>query len=185
MASRGVSDAAVKAATGKDWAGWFALLDGANATAMSHAQIAAYLGREQGVSSWWSQMVANCYERERGLREKHQMPNGYQVSVSRTMETPLARLYEAWSDSASRDRWLAEGALVVRKATPEKSVRLTWVDGRTSVEAYFYPKGVARSQVTVQHSKLASAGDGERMKAYWREALDRLQQHFGKGGPSG
>lgn len=181
IASRGVSDAAVKAATGKDWAGWFAVLEAVNAVTMSHTQIAAYLSREQGVSGWWSQTVANGYERERGLREKHQMPSGYQVSVSRTMGVPLARLYKAWSDPDSRSRWLSEESVVVRKATPEKSVRLTWIDGHTSVEVGFYPKGDARSQVTVQHSKLASAAAGERMKAYWKEALGRLERSLGLG----
>ena len=80
----GVSDAAVQAKTGKGWQEWFALLDAAGARQMSHKEIAARLYDQLGCPDWWSQMVAVGYEQERGLREKHQTPAGYQVSASKT-----------------------------------------------------------------------------------------------------
>jgi hypothetical protein len=40
-------------------------------------------------------------------------------------------------------------------------MRITWPDGRTSVEVMFYEKGKAKCQVTVQHKKLSTAAAGE------------------------
>ncbi len=46
--------------------------------------------------------------------------------------------------------------------------------GKTSVEVRFYGKGNSRSQVVVQHGKLANSTQAARMKAYWKSALERL-----------
>jgi Activator of Hsp90 ATPase homolog 1-like protein len=168
-----VSDEAVQAKTGKTWKEWFALLDRAGAKKMSHTAMAAYLYDELGCPGWWNQMVAVSYEQERGLRDKHERPDGYSISRSKTLATPVERLYEAWEDAKQRSRWLKE-KIVIRKGTPSKSMRITWSDGATNLEVNFYAKGDGKSQVTVQHSKLADTKAAERMKAYWGEALERL-----------
>jgi uncharacterized protein YndB with AHSA1/START domain len=170
-----VSDAAVKAATGNTWDEWFAILDAAGAAGMSHKQIVAVLREQHSVPDWWTQMVTVQYEQERGLRQKHEKPEGFQVSANRTMAAPVAAAFGAWTDEATRRRWLPDPGFTIRKATPEKSLRITWVDGRTSVEALFYAKGEAKTQVSVQHSNLPDAAAAEAMKAYWGEALDRLK----------
>lgn len=73
-------------------------------------------------------------------------------------------------------RWLPDGmAMKVRKASANKCIRMTWIDGETSLEVYFWQKGPAKSQVVVQHSKLADAKQVERKKAYWSSALQRLR----------
>ena len=51
-----MADAAVAAATGRDWAGWKDRLDSRGAADMPHAEIARLLHAE-GVPHWWSQMV--------------------------------------------------------------------------------------------------------------------------------
>jgi hypothetical protein len=53
-------------------------------------------------------------------------------------------------------------------------MRVTWPDG-TSVELYFVAKGEAKSQVAVQHGKLADRASADRMRAYWAERLAALQ----------
>lgn len=170
-----IGDAAVKARTGKNWAQWFAVLDAAGARKMSHSQIATYLYEKQGCAGWWNQMVAVGYERERGLREKYQKPSGYAISVSKTVAVPLGRLYASWQDGKARGRWLPNSAWTIRKATRNKSMRITWADGRTSLEVNFYAKGARKSQVAMQHNKLADAKAAERMKTYWAKALERLK----------
>jgi uncharacterized protein YndB with AHSA1/START domain len=170
----GISAEAVRARTGRTWAEWFAVLDRAGAKKMTHQQIVAYLHGQHGVGSWWQQMVTVGYEQARGLREKHETPRGYQVSVSKTFGIPVTRLYRAWKDKAARLRWLPETALTIRKATPNKSLRITWAKGETNVEVNFYIKGASKSQVTVQHNKLPSLRQGERMKAYWAGRLAAL-----------
>jgi len=79
------------------------------------------------------------------------------------------------NDSKTRAKWLKEPGIVVRKATTDKSMRITWADGRTNVEISFSPKGEGKSQITIQHNKLSDAQGGERMKAYWGDKLDALK----------
>ena len=178
-----IGDAAVQARTGKKWAEWFNILDDAGARKMNHQEIVAYLGgcrdrtpeSRYQLSPWWTQMVTVAYEQARGMREKHQRPEGYQISGSKTVGVSVSALFRAWQDEKARNRWLGEKSLVIRKATANRSMRITWSDRKTSVEVNFYPRGESKSQVTVQHSKLPDAKAAERMKAYWAKALDRLK----------
>ena len=110
----------------------------------------------------------------RGLREAHQKTDGFTANASKTLGVPLAVLYDAWADEGKRAAWLGEVGLTVRKATPDKSMRLTWGDGST-VDVGFYTKGEAKSQVAIQHSKLPDAEISARLKVFWSAALDRLK----------
>ena len=177
MGKARMSDAAVKAKTGRDWQQWFSILDRVGATKMSHKEMAEYLYDKQGVPGWWSQMIAVTYEQERGLREKHERPDGYSVSASKTFDVPLGTLYKYWSNEKLRSKWLKD-EFIIRKATKDKSMRITWSD-KTSVEVNFYKKGESKSQAAVQHSKLANAKQVERMRSYWKAALARLQDALG------
>lgn len=173
------SDEAVRSKTGKTWPEWFALLDAEGARTKNHQEIAAILREKYGVGPWWQQQVTVVYEQSRGLRDKHQTPTGFQVSVSRTLNAPVATIFKAWQETRARARWLVAPGLVVRKATPDKSLRLTWIDGKTSVDVELYPKGEAKTQVVVQHTKLPNAAAVKRQKAYWAEALAQLKEQVG------
>lgn len=175
-ADPGISDEAVQAKTGKNWAEWFALLDAADAMKLSHKEIAAYVHDVLHCPPWWSQMVTVGYERVRGLRDKHEAADGYQMSASKTVPVPVESLYQAWDDPRARKRWLPGAKFTVRKATPNKSLRITWGDGVGSVEVLFYAKGPDKSQVSVEHRKLADADAVAQMKAYWGQALERLKE---------
>src|SRR5688572_13732316 len=52
-----VSDEAMRRATGKSHAEWFALLDAWGATRHMHTEIAQWLSQSQGVPGWWTQSV--------------------------------------------------------------------------------------------------------------------------------
>jgi len=170
-----MSDEAVKAKTGKAWKEWFDILDKAGGRKMSHKEIVKYLSAEQGVGPWWQQMVTVTYEQQTGRRAQHEKPDGYQISVSRTVGAPLTKLFDAFGTQKTRDKWLQEDGLVERTATKNKSMRATWNDRKTTLEINFYPKGDEKSQVVVQHSKLPDAKSAAKMKRYWGEALDRLR----------
>ena len=174
-----MSDKAVKAKTGKTWDQWFAILDKAGAKEMSHKEIVKFLNSKHDVGPWWQQTVTVTYEQARGLRDTHEKPGGYQISVSRTVNVPLANLYKVVANEKSRSSWLSEDGLVVRKATANKSLRVTWKDGKSSLEINFYPKGDGKSQVVVQHSKLPDAKAAAHMKIFWGKALDRLRESLG------
>ena len=78
----GISSAAVKKATGKTWREWLALLDKAQADKLPHKDIARWLQEKHRLADWWGQMVTVGYEQARGLRLKHQKPDGFEISVA-------------------------------------------------------------------------------------------------------
>lgn len=170
----GVSNDAVRVRTGRSWSEWLAILDAAGARAMNHKQIVAVL-RRYNIGGWWQQMVTVAYEQARGLRKKHQRPEGFEVSASKTLAVSGAEAFRAWKDEKARARWLGNVALIVRKATPGRSLRLSWSDG-TSVSVDFYPKGTGKCQVTVQHAKLADEKTALRMKAFWAKRQQQLKE---------
>lgn len=173
----GISSEAVKAKTGKSLDEWFGLLDKVGAAGWPHKDIAAYLRDVGGCAGWWCQMIAVGYEQSRGLRAKNQGCGGdFIANVSKTIAVPVSRLYKSWNDPVSLRRWLPDAAgMTIRKANLNKSMRITWIDGRSSVEVNFWNKGAAKSQVVVQHSKLESPKELAHWKVYWSEALLKLQ----------
>jgi hypothetical protein len=172
---RKVGDDAVFKATGKRWKQWFAALDKAGAKSKDHKGIVAWLGKNTDMSGWWRQMVAGAYEQERGLRAVHEMPDGFQIGKSKTVGASLATLYGAWSDARRRRSWLGE-SITVRKATKNKSMRVTWPD-ESHLDIYFYDKGTGKSSVTVNHGKLGDAKQADRMKVYWADRLTALKEY--------
>lgn len=170
------SDEAVKTKTGKIWAQWFQILDGTGAREWEHRRIAAYLHAKEKLSPWWSQMVSVAYERERGIRQKFQKCDGeFSASASRTMNVRLAKLFLAWTDEKLRSKWLPGAATEVTSTTKDKYFRAKWNGGESRLSVGFYAKGPGKSQVAVDHEKLANAKECARMKAHWFDALNRLQ----------
>ena len=176
----GMSDAAVQAATGCTWKRWVGALDYANAHTWPHRKIAEYLQSRYQVQDWWAQTVTVGYERIRGLREIGQRRGGsFEATKSRTFPVPVARLFAAFAQARPRSRWLPGVALTVRKATPHRSVRITWADD-TSVEVWLTAKGQEKSSAQVQHRKLPSRESVTRTKAFWTERLDALEAFLTK-----
>jgi uncharacterized protein YndB with AHSA1/START domain len=173
-----IGDDAVRASTGKSWKEWFALLDAAKASNMDHREIAAWLVEHHDLGGWWQQMVAVSYEQARGLRAPHQKPDGFEISVSRTIATAGETLFAAWTDARRRRSWLPDAGITIRKSTAAKSLRFDWVDGKSDVETAFQPKGAGKCVVVVQHRKLPSATAAKKMKVYWAAALDALKEQL-------
>jgi uncharacterized protein YndB with AHSA1/START domain len=174
-----VGDEAVKKATGKTWDQWIAVLDKAGCRTMNHKQIVAVVGGKCRAGGWWQQMVTVGYEQAAGLRAKHQKVGGYSVSASRTIDAPVSRVFEAFGDAKRRAAWLGKARLEIRRATPNKSMRVTWLSDSTHVDVNFYARGAGRSMVAVQHEKLPDDKSAAKMKAHWGKALDRLKACLG------
>jgi uncharacterized protein YndB with AHSA1/START domain len=172
----GISNETVKARTGRGWPEWFALLDEADAVKLGHKGIVALLAGQRRVGPWWGQMIAVAYEQERGLREVHQTPQGYQLSASKTVGAPLETVFAAWTDEQLRSTWLAGQEFTIRKANRGKSLRLSWGGNGSAVDVSFNARGNAKTQVVVDHRRLADADAVREMKAFWSSALERLKQ---------
>jgi uncharacterized protein YndB with AHSA1/START domain len=171
-----ISSDAVQKATGKSWDEWLAILDAAGAKTMTHQEIVAVLAKKHKVGPWWQQMVTVGYEQARGRRVKHQRSHGFSINRSKTIAVPIAAAYAAWNDKVKRSKWLADPALTIRKATANKSLRITWNDGEGegNLDVQFYAKGKEKTQVTIEHARLKNEKAAEKMKAYWGKQLDKL-----------
>jgi hypothetical protein len=141
-------DDAVIKATGKNRQQWFGLLDRAGGKKISHKEIVAQLSENHSVSPWWSQTVTVACEQSRGLRAAHENPQGFEISVSKTINLPRGLLFTAWNDHKLRHMWL-KNIIEIRKATPEKSLRITLSDGVTSLNVELNDKGESKTQVVV------------------------------------
>lgn len=168
-----MSDAAVSAKTGRDWAAWFGTLDRDGAASLDHRGIVRVLSERHGVGSWWRQMIAVEYERARGLRVRHETAGGFSVAVSKTVPVSLADLYAAASGEAQRRRWLPAGDFRVSSQTPQKYLRGVWnTHGRVAMN--FAAKGAGKAQIAVEIGKLDGEAAVAREREAWREALARL-----------
>ncbi len=125
------------------------------------------------MGEWNQNLLATTYEWNRGLKQRGEKANGFEIGVSKTIPVPVSMLYQAWMDDTLRKRWLNE-PFEIRKATPDKSLRITWNDG-TSLSVEFYVKGEQKSQVVVQHLKIPDAAQAAHRKQYWSERLDVLK----------
>jgi hypothetical protein len=172
-----VGDEALRAATGKAWSEWLALLDAAGAAtqAFDHQRIWELAMQSlPDAAAWWGQMVSVGYERVRGLREKHESCNGeFQGSVSRTFAVPLFAAFAAWADEALRGRWLDAAGLEFTKLNAGKNIRARWPDG-SRLDIRFNATGPDKCQVVVDTMKLADADAVRRAKAFWQAQFERL-----------
>jgi len=176
----GMSDAAVKKATGCDWKGWAGALDYAGASEWPHRTIAEFVREKFEIEDWWAQSVTVGYERIRGLRDIGQRRGGaYEATKSRTFPVAASELFKAFAEPRFRARWLRESGITVRKATANRSVRITWKDG-TLVEVSLIAKGEAKSAVQIAHGKLPDKAAVTRAKEYWGERLDSLREHLAR-----
>ena len=90
-----ISDEAVETRTGKSWDQWFRILDRWGAAAKGPKATAAWLHETRELPTWWAQMVTVRYEQERNLRDKHERPDGYMISVTRLVTASAPRAFDA------------------------------------------------------------------------------------------
>ena len=177
----GMSDDAIKAATGCTWKRWVGALDYLGAADLPHREIAKLVGDKYKIGSWWRQTVAVGYERIKRLRAHGQQRDGtFGVNKSRTFNVPVQRLYNAWADSSTRKRWLDGASVKIRTASAPKTIRLDWRerDGGTAgiVAVGFAAKGPRKSAVAIDQGKIADRETANRLKQYWSARFDALAE---------
>jgi len=169
-----ISDEAVSARTGKNWAEWFQILDRFGAERMSHREIAAHLYHKAGANAWWSQMIAVIYERARHLRALHQQATGYSASTSAVLPFSRKALYMAWSDEKTRTGWLGKKRIRISTATPGRSMRIALSGGKEIVSVNFRAKGKGKTQIVIDHMRLRDASAVTISKSFWKGRLKKL-----------
>ncbi len=169
------TDTTITLRTGRPWSEWFAILDAWGAADRSHTEIARWLVSEHRVGGWWSQEVTVGYERAIGRRKVGERTDGFSITVSRTVDAPIERLFAAFVDPMTRGEWLPEVALGLRTATAPRTARFDWTDGTSRLAIGFTAKGDQRSSVALQHERLPDAEAAARMRTFWRERFEVLQ----------
>jgi hypothetical protein len=170
----GRTDEAILKGSGKGWNEWIRVLDAWGAKERTHTEIARYVNAELGVPGWWSQTVAVGYERARGMRAVNQRPDGFNVSVSKTIPVDAATLSKAFTDARARGRWLEPGVLKIRTSQPGRSARFDVGDGRVRAAMGLTEKGPAKTTVVIAFERLADKAEVEAFRSEWRERLARL-----------
>jgi uncharacterized protein YndB with AHSA1/START domain len=130
---------------------------------------------QHAVPGWWAETITSGFERTRGMRLKHQQPDGFTIYASRTVGVPIALLFDAFADERPRRRWLSDGSMALRTSRPGRIARFDWGDGSTRVNVTFEEKGPRKSTVAVAHERLADPAAAETAKAAWKERLAALK----------
>ena len=169
------SDAKVLAATGKPWEAWIDTLDRWGAHDRRHPETVEFLIAQHAVPGWYAQAITNGYERVRGLRIKHQQPDGFTIYASRTIAVPLESLFDAFVNERTRAQWLTDGPMSLRSSQPDKAARFDWADGQTRLLVSFEEKGPSKSTAHVAHERIADSAAAEAAKADWKQRLAALK----------
>jgi uncharacterized protein YndB with AHSA1/START domain len=130
------------------------------------------------VDGWWAQELTVGYEMATGRRQPGQRPEGFSVTASKTMDVPVATLFEAWVDDDMRRGWLPDVALRLRTATPHRTARFDVEGGDSRLVMNFTDKGAAKSSVAMEHERLPDAEAAANRKAFWRERLGQLKRRL-------
>jgi len=169
-----MTDAGIKAKTGKGWDYWFPALDKAGAAKLDHHAIAALLEKKFKTGPWWGQMIAVSYERARGIRAMNQNCSGdFSVSVSKMMPVDVSSLFRAVADGHAK--WFPKGSFAPSSQTKDKYFRGAWGKGGARLEINFYAKGPEKAQIVVQVNKLDGTEAVERERAAWKKAIAKLE----------
>jgi uncharacterized protein YndB with AHSA1/START domain len=194
----GISDDAVRAATGRTPGEWENLLDARGAADLSHKQIVALLQDAGEIESgWWRQMLAVDYERRKGRRAVGQTAaTGFEIGVRRTLSMPADDAWallmspegvRAWLGGAG-PRWekgetyaLDDGARgEVRVFKPGSHLRVTvhpegWPRAST-LQVRVMPSGEEKTVVSFHQEHLPGAAERDERRRFFESALDALQQ---------
>jgi hypothetical protein len=150
---------------------------------MSHTQIAGHVTEQlTGVVAnpeWWAQSVTVAYEQHIGARRPGQTGDGrFNVSAGRTVEGTADDLLTRWAALMAGDPGVAYADPPSTSTTEKwRYWRARLADGsRVSVNitAKDAAGGAGRCTVAVAHAGLASPGDVEGWRAFWKDRLREL-----------
>ena len=170
------SSEALRRTTGRDRHEWFGVLDEWGAGGRPYREIADYLTSEHGLSKWWAQKLIVEYEEARGLRDPGVRRDGtFEVGASKAIGAPEEAVIDAFAVSARREGWLPGASIDDIDRTPGR-IRFRWIDGASRATVSLSGTTGGKTEVVVQHEKLADAAGAESMKAFWRDRLAALKE---------
>jgi uncharacterized protein YndB with AHSA1/START domain len=191
-----MTEASVKAATGKSWEEWFAYLDAWDAKGKGRRELGVHLFHELKLGDWWSPTIGVEYEAARDMVEKDGRRKGYMICVSKTINAPLSEVYAAWSSPDQLDRWFGEGIKAtfedggtfenadgnrgeLKRVRKDKDIRIAWNDPKcgegTIVDVTFTAKGDSKCTMMLAHDRIQTRAEADGLRNAWGAAFDRLK----------
>ncbi len=198
-----MTEEAIRAATGKTWEEWFAVLDARGGPAQGRREINNYLYADCKIDIWWCSTLNIAYEAARGVVEKDGRPKGYTICATKTIAAPLEQVYDAWTTSQNLDRWFGAGnradvadggrfqnadgdAGTFKRVRANKDLRFTWEHPEHTpggiVDVAFQDKGKGKTGIIATHDRIQTRAEADGLRAGWLGALDRLKGWLENGG---
>jgi hypothetical protein len=178
MARQIITDKLVVQKTGNPLEHWYSVIDkkgGREKSPVELYKLVSSIPALEPLGEWNRNLLATSYAWSRGIKERGERADGFEISVSKSVNVPVPVLYDAWLNDARRAKWLGKEKITFRKSTENKSARITWSDNVTNLSVDFYPKGADKCQVVVQHQKITGKMKADELKQFWAERLDRLK----------
>ena len=190
-----VTNEAAKKATGKTLDQWYAELDEADGLKLGRREINNRL-YAQKIDPWWCTTIAVEYEKHHDVRKKDGLFEGYFICATKTIASPPADVYKAWSNAAALSNWFGSGTKADVKdggsfenkdgdkgkflrVRANKDLRMTFETKGTSapsqVDVQFQDKGKGKTGLMVSHSRIQTREEADGLRESWGEALDRLK----------
>jgi uncharacterized protein YndB with AHSA1/START domain len=191
-----VDDGTCRAKTGKTLTQWYGELDRLGGLAKGRRDLVEAIYDATGKDVWWSTTIVIEYERAKGQTEKDGRPTGYSICSTKTIAAPLDQVFAAFGDAGQLDHWLGARTKVdfkdggsfenadgdrgtFKKIRANKDIKLTWEHAElapgTSVEVQFADKGKGKTGVTLNHTRIATRREADRIRAGWSAAFDALK----------
>lgn len=189
------TEEAVRAATGKGWEEWFAVLDAKGGPALGRRAINVFLYDECKVDAWWATTLMSHYEAARGVLDKDGRPKGYMICATKTIAAPVEKVYSLWASGEALSRWFGADTVAevvdggtyrnadgdrgtFKRVRANKDLRFTWENPNHApslVDVVFQDKGKGKTGVMVTHDRLQGRPEADGLRAAWGAALDRLK----------
>lgn len=172
-----LSDAAVRAATGRTPDEWFGILDAQGATSWPHSAIARWLvekhdGIHDGIDGWWAQGVTVRYEQARGMRAPGQMADGtYTAGASKVIPGDQGEALEHAVAAFSEKLGMDPVSVNPTAKYPTARWRLP---GGEIVLATVNPSHNGRTGIAMSHTKIADPERVGAAKAALASVLEQL-----------
>lgn len=197
MAQR-ISDEAVEAATGKNWAGWHAVLAKKVRPDWTQKDIASYLKDWHSLETKWAQAVAGAFERDSGRKESDQAEAGaFDIAAQKVIPVPLGRAWSRLFTPEGLALWLgnlpelkcvsghayrtADGTTgMVRVGKPPEHIRLTWQPKgwkkASTIQIRLAVVDARRTKVSFHQEQLPDARTREDRRKHWQQVLAALAE---------
>ncbi|MCC7477296.1 SRPBCC domain-containing protein [bacterium] len=192
-----LTDSACKEATGRTIKQWHELLDAQGGPSVGRRNLGMFLATDHKVPDWWATTLVVEYEKLKSPPKKDGLHEGYFICVTKTINAPFDKLWEAWTEPAQLSRWFGAGSKAdVRdggsycnsdgdqgnflRVRENKDLRFSWDNPafpHTSlVDVVPSDKGKGKSHVMLTHTRIQTREEADGLRRAWGEAFEKLKK---------